>query len=143
MSSSLMTDNARFLAILLLVLPSLAAAKTLKKQAPKGGLDCANAQAIRDFKDAVYLNGHYDNGQMKWARCLCPKTADKAGFNKSRPPMPNAVPSFPRYAPRDLDGTRLKFAKWFKTYLPVSVDQAAALAICEVPLKPSLTSALK
>lgn len=99
-------------------------------------LNCADPQSIRDFKDVVLGDlgwGSSGNGKGepdKWARCLCGGAADKAGFNRPAPPEPNSAIAMPACGHEDPQGTLRKHIQWFKTYLPISVEQANTLARC-------------
>jgi hypothetical protein len=66
---------------------------TLERRFSETGVDCRDAQSVRDFKDMVYLAfGHKKDPfdapysyHEATARCLCPETAGPAGRNKENP----------------------------------------------------------
>lgn len=98
------------------------------------GLNCKDAQAIRDFKDAAMrrLVGSDRFGQKQaqhWAEVLCGKAAISAGFNIPLPPPPEAL----EVSPNCPVGWEVKKCaersakEYFSRYLPISYRQALRL----------------
>lgn len=102
--------------------------------AAETGLNCKDAQAIRDFKDAAMrrLVGSDQFGQKEaqhWAGVLCGKAAINAGFNIPLPPPPEALEVSPNCpAGWEVKKCAERSAKeYFSRYLPISYRQALKL----------------
>lgn len=111
-----------------------AAAKETAKAADTKKLNCKDLQSIRDFKDIVIgtLVGTNEEGRNiadDWAKGICGKAADKAGFNKVAPPNPSAVPASPGCATDEsTEACAQRSAyEYFGAYLPLSRPQALKL----------------
>jgi len=101
---------------------------------PPAALNCKDPQSIRDFKDVILgkMRGVQPKNQQEaseWARAICGKAADAAGFNNPLPPEPRSVPMSPAVGD---DWTRDHCAKvyadlYLKPNLPITEKQALKL----------------